>query len=340
MVDVAEIERRVDRAITSAIPISVKLGGIDPENYGQVMEFSKAMATCRAGIPQWLRGSVGDCLMICTRALRWGMDPFFVAEKSYAMQNKSGEVRVGYESQLVHAVIEALAPLKGRLRHRFEGEGDDTVCIVSGTFKGEDAPHEYTSEPLGKRVKDIGRNEKGNFRGSPLWLQKPRVQLFYDASRDWARINCPDVLAGVYTRDELPDHEPVDVTPDSGKKTDALMQRLKEGREKHADHRGFDAEHVAREATLSSVIEGSTNSGEAEQGENDERVNEPDVEGRQADAGDRPDGDRNEDRGEVAVGDDREVGGEPAGQQAEDEDQGKEDTFPPDRTPAKPKGKR
>jgi hypothetical protein len=334
MVDISEIERRVDRAVTATIPISVKLGGIDPENYGQVMEFSKAMSTCRAGIPQWLRGSVGDCLMICTRALRWGMDPFFVAEKSFAMQNKSGEVRVGYESQLVHAVIEALAPLKGRLRHEFRGEGDDTVCVVYGTFKGEDKPHEYVSEPLGKRIKDIGRSDKGNFRGSPLWLQKPRVQLFYDASRDWARINCPDVLAGVYTRDELPDHEPLDVTPGPSK-TDAIAQRLKEAKAKYAERSGFDVENVAREVAASSVVEGDVNSDEAKQeGEKNERVYVTDVEGREDGPADRVDGDRDEDRSQDGGGDGGEVGGGTAGQQAEGAEEGEEGT--PDRK-AKPK---
>jgi hypothetical protein len=284
------------------------------------------MATCRAGIPQWLRGSIGDCLMICTRALRWGMDPFFVAEKSFAMQNKSGEVRVGWESQLVHAVIESLAPLKGRLRHEFRGEGDNTVCVVYGTFKGEDRPHEYVSEPLGKRIKDIGRSDKGNFRGSPLWLQKPRVQLFYDASRDWARINCPDVLAGVYTKDELPDHEPVDVTP----KLEGLAQRLKDAKAAGA-RGGFDADYVAREAAeRSSIIEGEVDSDNAKpEGEKDERVNEPDVKGRQDGSADRADGDRDEDRSQSGGGDDREMGGRSAGQ--EGPQPGQAEIFPPDR---------
>jgi hypothetical protein len=339
MVDITEIERRVDRAVTATIPVTTKLGGIDPENYGQVMEFSKAMSTCRAGIPAWLRGSVGDCLMICTRALRWGMDPFFVAEKSYVMQSKSGEVRVGWESQLVHAVIEALAPIKGRLRHRFEGDGDDTVCIVWATFKGEDTPHEYTSVSLGKRIKDIGKNDKGNFRGSPNWLTKPRVQLFYDASRDWARINCPDVLAGVYTRDELPDHEPVDVTPEPSK-TELLSQRLKDAKAKNVERsKGFDADGV------NSTIEGNANSGDAEQdgGAKNERVDESIVEGRQGDVGDRTDLDRDQVGSEGSSGDAGEVGGEPAGSQAEDaEDQS--EVFPPDRSSGssggtRPKGK-
>jgi RecT family len=324
MVDISEIERRVDRAVTAAIPVSVKLGGIDPENYGQVMEFAKAMSTCRAGIPAWLRGSIGDCLMICTRALRWGMDPFFVAEKSFAMESKSGEVRVGYESQLVHAVIESLAPIKGRLRHEYRGEGDDTVCVVYGTFKGEDTPHEYISEPLGKRIKDIGRSQQGNFRGSPLWLTKPRVQLFYDASRDWARINCPDVLAGVYTKDELPDHEPVDVTPS---KLEALQQKLRNAREATVS-RGFTADGATN--ARNSVVEGEANPGDAKQeGETNERVDESDIEGQQADTGDRVDGDRDQSGSADGGDNDRAMGGESAGEEGAEQDQ--KDIFPPDR---------
>lgn len=255
MVDVSEIERRIDRVVTSAIPVNTHLGGVDPKDYGQVMEFAKTMATAKHSIPQWMRGSPGDCLACCSRALRWGMDPYFVADKSFLMEGKSG-TKVGYESQLIHAVVEALAPLKGRLRHRYEGEGDDLVCIVWGTFKGEDTPHEYPSVTLGKRIKDIGKSDRGNFRGSPLWLQKPRLQLFYDASRDWARQNCPDVLAGVYAREELLDMEPVDVTPKN-----ELAERLKATRAMFASgERGFDADHVAKTAAARSIIDGEINS--------------------------------------------------------------------------------
>jgi len=295
MVDVSVIEQRIDRAITSTIPVSAPLGGIDPTDYGQVMEFAKTMATAKHGIPAWLRGSAGDCLMICSRAMRWRMDPYFVAEKSYLMINpRNNESRVGWESQLVHAVIETLAPIKNRLRHRFEGEGDDTVCIVWATFKGEDEAHTFKSEPLGKRIKDIGKSDKGNFRGSPLWLTKPRVQLFYDASRDWARINCPDVLAGVYTRDELIEHEAVDVPLKeitSSPSTSDLQQRLKLAREAQVRpvDRGLDVEHVGREAAArSKIIEGDLNSEitkeEAKDGGPTDDGNH--VEGRGADAGD------------------------------------------------------
>jgi len=345
MVDVSVIEQRIDRAITSTIPVSAPLGGIDPTDYGQVMEFAKTMATAKHGIPAWLRGSAGDCLMICSRAMRWRMDPYFVAEKSYLMINpRTNESRVGWESQLVHAVIETLAPIKHRLRHRYEGEGDDMICIVWATFKGEETPHEFRSEPLGKRIKDIGKSDKGNFRGSPLWLSKPRVQLFYDASRDWARLNCPDVLAGVYTPDELADMEPVDVTPKVPSTSD-LQQRLKLAREAQVrpDARGLDVEHVGREAAArSKIIEGDLNTEtvkeEAKDGGPTDDGNH--VEGRGADAGD---GER---RADDAVTGDSAGGGPDQGGRANARSQaakvkGQGEIFPADdKGGTKDKGKR
>jgi len=338
MVDVSEVEKRIDRVITSAIPVNKNLGGIDPENWGQVMEFAKTMATARHSIPQWLRGSVGDCLAICSRSMRWGMDPYFVAEKTYLMEGKGG-TKIGYESQLIHAVVEALAPIKGRLRHEITGEGDERRCEVWATFKTEDSPHRFKSETLGKRIKDIGTNDRGNFRGSPLWLTKPDVQLFYDASRDWARINCPDVLAGVYSRDELIDMEPVEVTP-----KDDLAERLKATRARFAaGERGFDADHVAKTASARSIIEGEINSDppteEAVNVDNAERSgDEPGAEGGGGSAASAADDTADQGGGADVRSAGGEDGGEPVGHEAEEAQASEGD--PADDKPAPKKGRR
>lgn len=250
MIDVTEIEKRVDRAITQTVPVHRSIAGVSAENLGQLTEMAKLMSVSRTAVPPYLRANPGDCLAIILRALRWQMDPFFVAEKSYAV-SKGGVVSVAFESQLIHAVVETLAPLKGRLRHEIIGEGDQRRCKVWGTFKGETKPHEFTSETLKKRIEDIGFRERENqdgstttsFRGSPLWLTKPEVQMFYDASRDWARLYCPAVLGGAYSRDEL-DAEPVDITP---KPLDDLAQRLRDAKKARVEkERGFDVAHVER----------------------------------------------------------------------------------------------
>ena len=79
------------------------------------------------------------------------------------------------------------------LRNKFVGEGDSRRCIVWATAKGEAEPLEYTSSEFGKIQP----------KNSPLWKTKPDLQLFYNASRDWARMYFPDVIMGVYAEDEL-----------------------------------------------------------------------------------------------------------------------------------------
>jgi predicted transcriptional regulator len=325
--DINEIERRVDRAIAAPIPVNADIGGLTLENMGQVMEFAKLMSVSGAAVPKYLRGNPGACLAICSRALRWQMDPFAVAEKSYMVVNK-GEERVAFEAQLVHAVITARAPLKTRLRMEILGEGDERRCKVSGLFRGEIEPHTYTSETLGKLRDARGRNEYGNIKGSPLWDTQPEVQLTYSAVRQWCRLHASETLLGVYTPDELADGSTKDVTPT---KTDEIARRLKERKAKHAEQRGFDTEHVTREAGMRSVIEAEA----TEEGEKNERVDESVVEGRQGDTGDRPDGDRDEGGSEASGGDDREVVREPTGEEGEESfDQSEEVIVPPDRKPA------
>jgi hypothetical protein len=52
-------------------------------------------------------------------------------------------------------------------------------------------------------------------KGSPLWDDKPPLQMFYAMSRDWARMYCTDIVAGVYTREELIEQGFSDVTTPS-----------------------------------------------------------------------------------------------------------------------------
>ncbi len=116
--------------------------------------------------------------------------------------------RVAYESQFFHAVIEQNAPIVGRLNVSYEGAGDARKCRVWATFKGEAEPRYFPpldADPdqftLGKLRP--GLNDKGRRKGSPLWDLKPDLQLFYNMSRDWARMYAPDIIAGMYGREEL-----------------------------------------------------------------------------------------------------------------------------------------
>jgi len=189
--------------------------GLKFENAFQIAEAAKIMATCGPMLPPWLQGNVGGCWGILLRSNELDVPPLTLAQMTFITE-KGGVQRLGYDSVYFRMMVEKFAPIKHRLQSRYEGEGDDLVCIVYTTFKGESEAREfpprgqYKNFTLGKRRP--GRNEKGYLKGSPLWETKPELQLFYDMSRDWARMYCADIVAGAYSRDELNDAGFEDVT--------------------------------------------------------------------------------------------------------------------------------
>ena len=198
-------EGRIEKVMsdrTELVRIAPDVGGIRYDNVMHMAEAARMMATAGPMLPPWLQGNVGGCFGIILRANELRISPMTLAEWSFVTE-KGGVQRVGYVSALFHAIVEMRAPIKERLRHEIIGEGDERRCKVWATFRGEMDPRIFISEPLGKLRPE--KNERGQIKGSQLWERKPEVQLFYDASRDWARINTPEIIAGMYTKEELID---------------------------------------------------------------------------------------------------------------------------------------
>jgi hypothetical protein len=184
------------------LPVATAIGGTDitagqgraaflPTSMGEAMEIAKLMAGGNF-VPKHLRGVPGDCLAVVMQAARWGMDPFAVGNKTYFVND-----RMGYEAQLVNAVVNSSNVLNGRLKVEWTGEGNNLECTVTGYIKGD-------PDPKTRRVK----LNTITTRNSPLWKQDPEQQLAYFAQRAWARLHAPEVLLGVYTPEELAEIEP------------------------------------------------------------------------------------------------------------------------------------
>lgn len=189
--------------------------GVSFNSMKELMDFAGVMATAKCAVPQLYLNNPGACLAVTMQAIRWGMDPFQVAQKTHEIQGV-----MGYEAQLINAVVTAMAPTTGRLQYewygpwenvigKFEektsqkgnkytvpgwGLADEAGCgiRVYATMKGETEP----------RVLDLLLSQAG-VRNSTLWATDPKQQLAYLATKRWARLYCPDVILGVYSPDEL-----------------------------------------------------------------------------------------------------------------------------------------
>lgn len=201
-----ELAGRKEIAIERAGQVSMAPGGgVDFATLKDIHTFAGWL--CKAGpmIPPWLQDNHGGMFGICIKAHELGISELALANWSYVTTN-GGVERVAYESQFFHAIIERPnGPLKTRLFYEIVGEGEGRCCRVWATLKGESEPRSFLSDTLAKLRPE--RNQYGKVKGSPLWDSKPELQLFYNASRDFARVYCPDVIAGMYGRDEIEDHK-------------------------------------------------------------------------------------------------------------------------------------
>lgn len=177
--------------------------GAQPMNFAQQVDYAKAMTQALNSIPPHLRGNVGDCLAVIDIASRAGLSPYMLAGKTYVQGG-----RLCFESQAYHALAQSSGLLQGDLHPEWIGDGDERVCVVTGYLKGDPRPKVLKSQPLKDlRPGTVVKDGKTFSKGSPLWLKKPDVQLFYDTARDWVRIYAPRATLGIYTPDEMIDHD-------------------------------------------------------------------------------------------------------------------------------------
>ncbi|MEX8787183.1 recombinase RecT, partial [Salmonella enterica] len=85
-----------------------------PEGLNQLMKFAEVMAQSRVTVPAHLAGKPADCMAVAMQATQWGMNPFAVAQKTHVVSGT-----LGYEAQLVNAVITTMSPTKDRINYEW-----------------------------------------------------------------------------------------------------------------------------------------------------------------------------------------------------------------------------
>jgi hypothetical protein len=175
----------IEQKTTIADPVSLIL---NPTSMSSVFEFAKLMSSGISTMPKHLQGNVSDCVAICMQAMRWGMDPFVVGQKTYLVNGA-----LGYEAQLVNAVLQTTGAIVGRFHYEYQGEGQAVSCRVGAIPAGESEI--VWGEWL--KASDV------TVKNSPLWKSNPKQQLGYLQVKYWARLYKPAAIMGVYTVDEL-----------------------------------------------------------------------------------------------------------------------------------------
>lgn len=214
--------QRENRAAAELIPFGE--GGMSPQNFAQVVDFSKHMANAKGILGPHLVGNYAGCLAIIELAQQFRMRPFMLARQTYFVNGM-----IAFDGQAIMSIMNLHMPLetedgkKTRLRHRFEGEravyepeevdevdertGHKTgkkiwitklikpstrKIILTGRMKHEAHDLEYESPPVFQI-----KNKK-----SPLWVEDEDQQLIYWGSRRWQRRHWPEGMLGILDREE------------------------------------------------------------------------------------------------------------------------------------------
>ena len=161
---------------------------LDAAKRTAMLEFARAMSEATVTVPQHFRGKPGDCLAVTMQAMQWGMNPFAVAQKTHLVNGA-----LGYEAQLVNAVVCSSGLISGHFHYEYRGEGSGLECRVGAALRGDSAITwgEWLS---------VGSVQTKN---SPLWKTNPRQQMGYLQVKNWARLYAPGAILGIYTDDEL-----------------------------------------------------------------------------------------------------------------------------------------
>lgn len=177
---------------------------------GQLTAFAELMAQSAVTVPKHLAGKPADCMAIVMQAMQWGMNPYAVAQKTHLVNGV-----LGYEAQLVNAVISSSSAIQGRFHYEYGGDWEK----IAGQKDGRD------ESGLFIRVGAVLRGETDitwgeniyladiTTRNSPLWKTAPKQQIAYLAVKYWARLYCPEVILGVYSPDEVEQRTEKEINP-------------------------------------------------------------------------------------------------------------------------------
>lgn len=202
---------------------------------------------------------ISNCFLVVNQAVRWGLDPFAVAQSVAVVRGK-----LCYEGKLVSAVLDA--KLGVRLHYHFTGDPTKTdyrIYISDRPWNEEAIAAIRPGMTMpGARIVDGSVAEWQAGEKSPWAAPKNyRRMLIYRGTRDWARFYEPAVLLGVYTPDEMIElAEGARSSRARDVEGPSVMQRLQARQEGTQTREGFDQSFVAREtAALTGGADSSQN---------------------------------------------------------------------------------
>ena len=192
-----------------AAPTQVKDITLGTNIFSGFQEFQVAqrMAQALASstiVPKDYQGNIGNCIIALEMANRLNTSPMMVMQNLYVVNG-----RPAWSSQYIVAMINASRKYKTELQYELTGEGMNMSCFA---FAEDQNGHIVKGPTI---TMAMAKAEGWLDKNGSKWKTMPEVMIRYRAASFFGRLNCPDMIMGIYSTDEV-----VEIGPDSYREID------------------------------------------------------------------------------------------------------------------------
>ncbi len=153
------------------------------------------MASALAGsdiVPQEYRNNANNAMIAVEMAIRLHTSPIMVMQNLYVVNG-----RPAWSSQYIIAMINGSRKYRTELQFELEGRGDSLSCYA---WAEDQSGHKVTGPKI---TMQMARAEGWVDRKGSKWRTMPEVMIRYRAASFFGRMYCPEMIMGIYSRDEV-----------------------------------------------------------------------------------------------------------------------------------------
>ena len=186
------MENQVVRRPDNIAPVTLT-GDIfrSSQSFELAQRMSRALASSTI-VPNEYRENVGNCMIALEMANRMSVSPLMVMQNLHIING-----RPAWSSQYIVAMINNSKKYQTELQYEMQGEGDEKSCYAYAFDKNG---HKVTGPTISI---EMAKSEGWYNKNGSKWKTMPEVMLRYRAAAFFGRLNCPDMIMGIYTSDEI-----------------------------------------------------------------------------------------------------------------------------------------
>ncbi len=189
----------VTNGTESLSTMPTKQNGLNVFSDAKNFEIALRMAKCLSEstiVPKSYQGNPGNCMIAIELASRINTSPMMVMQNLYIVNGNPA-----WSSQWIIAMINSSRRYKTELQFEF-GTAEEDGGLSCRAWAEDYQGHKV----LGPKITMTMANNEGwvNKNGSK-WKTMPEVMIQYRAASFFGRMNCPDMIMGIYSQEEVVD---------------------------------------------------------------------------------------------------------------------------------------